>query len=369
MRFVKIIAGFACGLVLSSCGSDIHTFGQSTIQFVRSILGDLESPEYHILKSYDPAENDASIFILGDSLTCYSYARTLVASDRRDNIDGEHSVDGLPDFAGESFAIVNDVANGLYDSLVLKGEEALLREITVRNVLKCVDTLCFLSPFDMDGLGKKNKAKLIILSSPAMASNGVFDVDSLFTASSCSLPVISPTHILADEITEADNPTVGIITTQLRTDAGIYPTLFSKTAASKGKTVKCFSDHVEDSANALVSFLDKYIQSGNTDPIDVLVVDDSSCQVESMKKELERILSVMNEEYLKYSDYVAPGFKFVDPSSVLCRETFRILRERNLFTHKIAYPVTESYLIVSRTRRGGPETDILIEFNNRYIPR
>lgn len=371
MKFMKhytiIIA--ACGLLLSSCGSDVSTFGQSTIQFVRSILGDSESPEYRILKSYDPADSDGSIFVVGDSLSCYAAAKQLMKSDDRDNIDGLGESDGLPDFAGESISVVNDVANGLYDSLVLKGKGEVLREITVRTVLMSVDTLCYLSPFDLEGLGKKQKAKMIVLSSPAMAAYGLFDVDSLLMASSCSLPVISPVHTLAEEITEDDNPTVGVITSGLRADAGIYPMLFGKAAASKGKDVSCYAAPVDDPKKALMSFLDGYIGAGNVNPIDVIVVDDRACSIERMKKELETILSVMNEEFLKYSDFISPGFRIVEPSSVLRRECYRTLRERNLFTHRIAHPVTESYLIVSRDRGTNLDSDILIEYNNRYIPR
>lgn len=362
------IALLACA-VLVSCGQKSRSFGQSTIEFVRSILRDAESPEYMILKSYDPSECDAAIYVIGDSLSCKMAAMHLVGRDRSDNIDGIADTDGLPDFAGERIAMLTDVANGHYDSLVLNGQQALLREITVRNLLKTVDTLCYLSPFDMEGLGKKSKAKVVVLASPAVASNGLFDVDSLLVASACELPVICPVAILANEIVESPAVTVGVITSPTRVDAGIYDTLFGDLASAGSKKMNCISIAVDSQESALSSFLDMYIAAGNVAPLDVLLVDDPACDVGKMNAELEKIRSVMNEEFQKYSEFLTPGFAIVEPLSVLGDECYKLLRERNLFTHRIALPATESYLVISRTGEMNLDDEIMIEYNSRYLPK
>lgn len=358
----------ACAFLVS-CGQESRSFGRSTIEFVRSILRDAESPEYKILKSYDPSECNAAIYVIGDSLSCEKAAMHLVGSDERDNIDGIEGLDGLPDFAGERIAMLTDVANGQYDSLVLGGHQALLREITVRNLLKTVDTLCYLSPFDMEGLGTKSKAKVVVLASPAVACNGLFDVDSLLLASACELPVISPVAVLASDIVKSPAVTVGVITSSARADARIYETLFGDIASATSKNMNCVSAAVDRPESALSSFLDMYIAAGNVAPLDVLLVDDSACDVAKMNVELEKIRSVMNEEFLKYSEFVAPEFRIVEPMSVLSEECYKLLRERNLFTHKIALPETESYLVISRTGERNPDEEIMIEYNSRYLPK
>lgn len=347
----------------------MRSFGESTIQFVRSILGDSESAEYKILKSYDPEECDGALFVIGDTLSCGYVAGELLASDDRDNIDGVDGRDGLPDFAGERIALFEDVANGLYDSLVLTGRTDLLRELTVRSVLKAVDTLCFLSPFDMEGLGKKSVAKMVVLASPAMEVYGAFDVDSLLNASNCLLPVISPVSALAHEVLVSDNLNVGVLTSAARSDAGIFPAIFNSAARSKGFSVNCVAIPSDVSGNVLHSFLDAYREAGNAAPLDIVLVDDTSVSIEEMERTLSRIRDVMFEESLKYSDIVSAGFRIVRTAPVLRRECYRTLRERNLFTHNIAYPVTERYLNISRDASVDLSSNIIVEFNESYLPR
>ena len=40
---------------------------------------------------------------------------------------------------------------------------------------------------------------------------------------------------------------------------------------------------------------------------------------------------------------IAPGFRILDPASSLIRATYRLLREENLFTHRIALPAVTYY--------------------------
>ncbi|MCQ2181388.1 MAG: hypothetical protein MJY50_04955 [Bacteroidales bacterium] len=356
-------------LALCSCGSQTRTIGQSTIEFVRSILGDSESAEYKILKSYDPEECDAAIYVIGDVLSSSVSASELLSCDDRDNIDGFEGSDGLPDFAGERVAVVTDVSSGLYDSLVLAGKGTQLRELAVRNVLQAVDTLCFKSPFDMEGMGRKSRSKLIVLASPAMAAYGMFDVDSLLAASSCSLPVVSPVRIMAEELVSEGCHTVGVITSELRTEAGIFDKVFEDAAATAGVSVNCVSASIADPRRALTEFLDSYIESGHLDPVEVIVMDNPDCDATVMSRELVRIQSVMNEEYLKYAEYLAPDVRFVKADTILRSECYRILRERNIFTHNVSYPSREDYLVISRNPEEGMQSNILIEYNERYLPQ
>lgn len=357
------------GLSFVSCSPEVRSIGQQTIQFVRSILGDSESPEFKILKSYDPSLHDAAVYVIGDDLSCLFIGNELKNSDDRDNIDGYGEPDGLPDFAGERIAVLTDVANGSYDSLVLAGKTELLRELTVRTVLKTVDTLCFLSPFDKVGLGHKSAAKMVVIASPAASAYGYFDVDSLMRASGCSLPVVSPMSIAMDGVVSRDGMTVCVATSDVRAESGIYRKLCEIAAQNrKFVSVNCVSVPVSGKETSLADILDGYAAMENDSPIDVLLIDDMILDSEGFENELEYIRSVMNAEYLKYSDFLSPDFRIVRSAPIVRAECYRILRERNLFTHKVAFPVIEPYLNIQRDSVVGIGSNILIEYNSRYLP-
>lgn len=356
--------------LLVSCGTNVRQLGETTIAFVRSILGNAESHEYKVLQSYDPSLTDAAIYLVGDREACAVAAFELLHADDRDNIDGVFEPDRLPDFAGERIASFADVANGAHDSLVLEGKGELLREIVVRSVLKTVDSLCYLSPFDAEGLGHKSAAKLVVLADPAAAFYGSFDVDSLLQASSCTLPVVSPLCVLSRELVNADNLTVGVLTSPVRVASGLYQDIFVKAATAGGFSgLECYAYSAENGKDLLLSFFDQYLQEENGVPVDFLLVDIPGANLEQMWKTLERVRSVMNEESLRYAGCVAPDFGIVETGPTLRSECYRILRERNIFTHRIAMPVEEHYLNVARSASlDSLKTSVLIEFNSRYLP-
>jgi len=353
-----------------SCGTNVRQLGETTIAFVRSILGNAESHEYKVLQSYDPSLTDAAIYLVGDREACAVAASELLHADDRDNIDGVFEPDRLPDFAGERIASFADVANGAHDSLILEGKGDLLREIVVRSVLKTVDSLCYLSPFDAEGLGHKSAVKLVVLADPAAAFYGCFDVDSLMQASSCLMPVVSPLYSLSRELANADNLTVGVLTSPVRVASGIYSDVFVKAATTGGFSgLKCYAYPVEEGKDLLLSFFDQYLEEGTGMPVDFLLVDVPGANLVQMKNSLERVRSVMNEESLRYAGCMSPDFRIVETGPTLRSECYRILRERNLFTHRIAMPVEEHYLNVSRcSSLDSLQTNVMIEFNPRYLP-
>ena len=353
-----------------SCRSGAGSEAESAIPYVRSVLSNPEGREYRLLESFDPSRRDAAIYVVGDLQSCLLATGDLSEADDRDNIDALPGSDLLPDFAGETIALFADVAGGAHDSLLLDGRGDVLRELTVRSVLKCLDTLCYLSPFDADGLGHKSHAKIVVLADPAAAFYGMYDVDSLLSATRCALPVVSPLYTLSREMIVSDGLNVGVIAPEQRAQSGMYADVFLKAAAMGGfADVSCTAYPAQMQGDILLNYLDRYIEDGHTRPLDFLLVDVPGVDIEAMTATLERVRSVMNEESLRYASCIAPDFRFVQTSSVLRRECYNLLRERNLFTHRIAYPLVERYLNVSRSSSDELDDNILIEFNSRFIPQ
>ena len=177
-----------------------ETFAEPPVPYVSSIINDTSSAEHRLITGYDAKDRANAIFVFGSRSRTQAVAQVLTECDAYDNVDGSSNPDGLKDFAGETICTVANFSN--FGEMVNDGRFQDLRELTARNVLAAMDTLCYVSPYDRSGMGKKPLAKLIILGSACMTQYGQYDVDSLFNALNCHLPVITPMQLIADEAVE-----------------------------------------------------------------------------------------------------------------------------------------------------------------------
>ena len=325
------------------------------VPYVSEIINDSYSSEHKLVSGYDPQDRSKAIFVFGSRSRTTAVAQALIESDSYDNVDGSSNPDGLKDFVGE---MVND------------GRIQDLRELTARNVLAAMDTLCFVSPYDRSGMGKKPLAKLIILGSACMTQYGQYDIDSLFNALNCHLPVITPMQLIVDEAVESnkgkDILSVGVLAGNAPVD--LYgPYIRTKAARMGIDSVLCVGFKVPEGEDPLLSFLDRYSELGIQRPLDVILVDDLGVDLSVFKESLERITSVMNAESLTYGNLISPGFKIIDSRSRICKATYSILRKGNLFTHFISQPRQLDYMLIPKN--GSEKAMMLLQYNERYIPQ
>lgn len=338
------------------------------VQYVSDIISDATAPENVLVRNFNADERSAAVFVLGSGERCGQVAEALAALDVFDNVDGSPNADGLKDFAGETICTLSDYTGMTASSGSV--DEAVLREFTVRSVISAMDTLCHVSPYDRSGMGKKPSSKLLVLASPVMTGCGLYDVDSLFSALGCSLPVISPLQMLVDEAVEGVSAgevlSVGVISSD--TPAGIYASLLKKTAARAGiDSVLCTVFKVEEGADPLIPFLDYYSSLGYDRKLSALIVDDPGADLAGARASLSLITSVMNEESMTYGNLVAPGFKLVESGEKVGKAVYSSLRERNVFTHYISQPRRLDYMLLPR--EGAQDALMLLQYNERYIPQ
>ena len=337
------------------------------VPYVSEIINDSYSSEHKLVSGYDPQDRSKAIFVFGSRSRTTAVAQALIESDSYDNVDGSSNPDGLKDFAGETVCTVANFSN--FGEMVNDGRIQDLRELTARNVLAAMDTLCFVSPYDRSGMGKKPLAKLIILGSACMTQYGQYDIDSLFNALNCHLPVITPMQLIVDEAVESnkgkDILTVGVLAGNAPVE--LYgPYIRSKAAKAQIDSVLCVGFKVPEGEDPLLSFLDRYSELGIQRPLDAILVDDLGVDLSVFKESLERITSVMNAESLTYGNLISPGFKIIDSRSRICKATYSILRKGNLFTHFISQPRQLDYMLIPKN--GSEKALMLLQYNERYIP-
>ena len=343
-------------LALVSCHRQAEP-GRDTIPFVKEIVSGNDVRSAGIIAEHGKPVPADEIFIAGSPRYSALLAGKFLECDIFDNVRGRSWSDGLKDFAGETFSCISDNTNAPY-----AGKEAeKLRELAVRYALAALDTRCNVSIYDLDGNATKSSAKILVLSDPWLCEYGKFDIDTLFTLTGAKVPVVSPQDLMFDSVFAGERKAfnVGIICDSTYIGKGIYPAIFRTKSAEHGLVgAHCFEGY-----GSLYNFLDEYIASGNTVPIDALLVDDLTLDPEELAQELAAIRNFAREESMKYGKYVAPTLEITCSYILTMNECYGILRRNGFFTHKIARPDFKLYSVKPRPQPDDPDF-LLIPVND-----
>lgn len=336
-----------------------------TIPLVREILSTRSDARAQLLRDRQ-SEPASDIAIIGPELNCEQLAELFLSRDEQDNVDARQVRDGLPDFAGETFACIED-AEPCDAALAAVGTEAF-RTRTVLRVLSALDTVVHISPYDLDGLAAKASSKALVLADPYLAEYGGFDVDTLFRSTGCRIPVFSPIELMIDRaLARGGRPdlSVGILCDPRYAATGIYERIFERLAAGRNMPetgVFVFGTAARDSV--LRSMMKQYVASGRSKPLDAILIDDLSVRPDSLKSELAEIVSVMNESSMTYGRLVSRNFFFLNAFDEVSAACYNFLRQNNLFTHNIAKPQVTVYRPVARP---GSEDGSVILIPGSYV--
>ena len=341
----------------------------SVIPYVRGIIDGTHRGEQKMLRSFGTPKVSDALFVIGPKERCEPLALAIMASDDFDNVDARLVPDYLPDFAGETVCSIR-----IFDDLAsMAGEpgQERLRELTVRSVLAAVDTLCYISPYDRSGMGRKPLAKLVVLSSPLMCGYGAADVDSLLHATGCPLPVINPLKEMASDIygrSGSQALSIGVIADPSAIGCGAYSSCLAEAAAAaKSQAPGCFVYPCGADQDPLISFLDRFIADGNSGKLDCLIVDDWSVDIEAINNTLGRLVSGTSAESMTYGNLIADGFRVLDSRKAATMACYRKIRELNLFTHNISLPVGVDLMVLPREEDS--RELMLLQFNQKFIPQ
>lgn len=340
-RYCLILACCLAAACAVSCKKKAET-GEPPIALVSYILDNSSLPSHRLVAGYAAQDPSKSIFLAGGPVLCEALRSRLLSADDYDNIDGRRSPDGLPDFAGETICTMIDFANVPYSSFVDSGRENALREITVRNVLTAMDTLCFINEYDRSGVASKPLPKVLVMASPYSAEYGRYDVDTLFRSLGCRLPVIYPFGTMLDKVFDSRQGSVmvGVLSGEESLSPEGYASLVASKASAAGRSdCSCIVFRSDASSqDPLLSFLDSCLVAGMVRPLDAIIVDDPSADHDAMRLTLGRITNRDNQESLSYGNLIAPGCMLQDITTAVSDECYRMLRKGNLFTHNIAFP-------------------------------
>ena len=331
---------------------------RDTIPYVKQLAVDTAGT-YSLLASYRSAGAAGSIAVIGEPEAAYKLATRLLAADEVDNIDGKASPDRLPDFAGESFDILMDLYNAPYARMAAASPDSL-REVAVRNAVMAIDSVAYSNALDPMSRLPKKRAKVFVLANSLLAEYGQFDIDTLFKMTGREALVLTPVEAMLETAAKFGCRSVAIWAPQEARSA--YEHVAQAVAPGMEVTV------VSTMGNGLLrpAFRDMLRIFRTLKPeatLDAVLLDSFTADLDELAAEKEHIHRQITEEDMAFDRILTPAFRFIEPNACLTSSLYCLLRERNLFTHDIAYPAVRYY----QTEENRDGEFVPVEVSAEYI--
>ena len=369
-----LIAVLALAAAIVSCGPKAPA-PRPTLPLVYSIAADTSgAARLAALAGSKGAEG--SIAIIGEPSDAIRLARRFQTVDWKDNIDGDNDRDSLPDFAGETFHAIMDAYNAPYAHFWQVGERLpdslranvldSLREAAVNAAVFAWDSTCLNTRLETERHAKAS-AKILIYTSSLQARWGLFDADTLRQLCGGKSILLSPVNILLDQAYEAGARHIAVWASRDVRSSGAWQSVFSRGGYKDAALTVLSPESALDVRTQLRDLLRQYQAEGKA--LDALLLDSYTIDRAPLESELRMIRREGTEEDAAFSRMLTQKFVILDPVTSVIGTTYTLLRQKHLFTHKIARPSVHYYETVE-SEYGNP---ILIETDanyaqNTYVP-
>ena len=343
-------------LLLASC-QERQVPVRDTIPYVKQLAVDTAGT-YSLLASYRSAGSVGSIAVIGEPEAAWQLSSRLLAADEVDNIDGKPRPDRLPDFAGESFDILMDQYNAPYTRMAASSPDSL-REIAVRNAVISIDSVAYSNALDPMSRHRKSRAKVFVLANSLLTEYGRFDIDTLFKMTGREALILTPVEAMLETAAKAGCRSVAVWAPQEARSAyehaaQAYPQMTVTVVSTTGNGMlrPAFRDMLR---------IFRGLKPKET--LDAVLLDSFTANLEELSAEQEHIHRQITEEDMAFDRTLTPHFRFIEPNASLTSALYRLLRERNLFTHDIAYPSVRYY----QTEENRDGEYVPVEVSAEYI--
>ena len=330
---------------------------RDTIPYVKQLAVDTAGT-YSLLESYRSAGTAGSIAVIGEPDAAWRLATRFLAADEVDNIDGKARPDRLPDFAGESCDSLMDEYNAPYTRMAASSPDSL-REIAVRNAVMSIDSVAYSNALDPMSRLRKSRAKVFVLANSLLAEYGQFDIDTLFKMAGREALILTPVETMLETAAKAGCRSVAVWAPQEARSAYehaalAYPKMEVTVVSTTGNGM--LRPAFRDMLRIFRSLKPK-------ETLDAVLLDSFTADMDELAAEQEHIHRQITEEDMAFDRILTPNFRFIDPNTSLTSALYRLLRERNLFTHDIAYPSVRYY----QTEENRDGEYVPVEVSAEYI--
>ena len=336
-RMKHILTVLALLVAFASC-NERPAVVRDTIPYVKQLAADTTG-SFRLVHTYRTAGTKGSIAVIGEPEAAARLASILLSADRVDNIDGRAAPDRLPDFSGESFDILMDLYNAPYIRFAASSPDSL-REVAVRNVVTAVDTVAYSNAADPRSRLSKTRAKVFVFANSLLSEYGKFDVDTLFKMAGREAIILTSVDAMLQEAKRSGCKSIAVWAPAEARSA--YENAAKRLALQMEVTVVSTTGNgtLRPAFRDMLRIFRSLKPGGN---LDAVLLDSFTASVEELEAEKEHIHRQITEEDMAFDRILMPRFRFIEPNSALTSALYRLLRERNLFTHNISYPTIRYY--------------------------
>ena len=350
MRRRTVISLLTSAMALCACESNSRVT-EPYLPLVKQALTDTSSVAWHLLDGYEPGNISGSIGLIGDFEPLCSLVSEFLRSYRFDNIDGRAVPDELHDFAGETFCPVFDMANSPYGAYIDAGNIPAMREAAVGMTLASLGRVSYSNMFEDELSAARSPAKVLIVASPYLCRYAKRDIDTMLFSKGIDIPVLSLTDEMFRRAGERHpGGVIAVFADEGELKYGLYREVYDRVRGNS-ESFPSYVEHPDsgkDSGASLAAFLDSYIASGASGKISAVLVGMSSdsLNVPDLCAALEKIRGSQGLDMENYRSVLADDFEFISGEDAVIRACYNVLRQRNLFTHRIAYPAVKAFVTV-----------------------
>ncbi len=243
MRYLSILLLAA---LLVSCSANVGKQEKAEITpIMRKALNDENSRFYANFDQFPKEKKMLPIGVFDSGTGGLTVLEVMLSIDKIDNITGELNPDGIPDFAGENFQFLGDMANMPYGNYASENKSEFFKELVVKDALFLLGDRYYTSPMDVDQAGEKEKSKILVIACNTATAWGLENIQTLLEKSKTGVKVIGVinagvnalyNNLLKDSLLA--ETTVGVLATKGTIASNAYErTIRAEQAASgfKGK--------------------------------------------------------------------------------------------------------------------------------------
>ena len=209
-------------LILGGCKSNgTHQNQVELSPIMRKALSDRNSVFYADFASFPKDKKMLPIGVFDSGTGGLTVLEVMLKIDRINNITGAHGADGLPDFIGEDFAYLGDLANMPYGNYAAENKSEFFKELVVKDALFLLDDKYYKLPIDKTPEGVKQPCKILVIACNTATAWGLNDVSTLLEESGTRVKVIgvinAGVNALFDYLSNAgiaDSLAIGILATK-----------------------------------------------------------------------------------------------------------------------------------------------------------
>ncbi len=282
--------------------------------YSEDIVSGTDTKAASLLSAFDPSSSKGRIAILDSPQRAARAMDYFLNYDSFDNVDASRTSDLLPDFSGETIVALND---SHFEQTLSESDSTALKEYAVRSLVNALDTAV--------------AAKAFVITSSKLSLSSEREIRDVLSRSAADIPVILPIRIAAEKIhkTFGVSSRVLIITDDDPQIAGnYYASIFNDP----------FVERIERESD-ISRCVSEYFMKDGQGLLAAIIVDDFAIDPTKIQSTIEKMLTVEIYKGISIGRVLEKNYAIVDCRDIAAQALFHEFRNRNIFTHTIAYPI------------------------------